>query len=148
MEAPEHVIDAETRAHILDAVLRQVIERYVDPDVAAKMEAAVRARIDAGEYDGIASGTELSELLTSQLQALSRDRHLWVTYSREPRPRAQSDDLTRDEREEFRRDGELTNFGFAQVHRLPGNVGYLRLHAFFPAAVARAGATAVAAMNF
>ena len=57
MEAPEHVIDAETRAQILDAVLRRVIERYVDPDVAAKMEAAVRARIDAGEYDGIASGT-------------------------------------------------------------------------------------------
>jgi retinol-binding protein 3 len=42
----------------------------------------------------------------------------------------------------------LTNFGFAKVQRLPGNVGYLRLHAFFPAAVARAGATAVAAMNF
>src|SRR5687768_3101452 len=59
MEASEHVIDAETRAQILDAALRRVIERYVDPDVAAKMEAAVRARIDAGEYDGIASGTEL-----------------------------------------------------------------------------------------
>jgi hypothetical protein len=48
MEAPEHVVDAETRAQILDAVLRQVSERYVDPYVAAKVEAAVRARIDAG----------------------------------------------------------------------------------------------------
>src|SRR5687767_11864680 len=50
--------DAERKA-VIDGVLEKVTKNYVFPDVAKKMEEAIRERQGKKEYDTIATGSEL-----------------------------------------------------------------------------------------
>lgn len=136
-------LDAATRAAAIAGVLDAVAAHYVFPDAAERMAEAVRARLAAGEYDGLTSTRAFCEALTAHLQAVCGDRHLRVVFDAEPRP-PRGGEPAPEEREEARRLGALRNYGFARVERLPGNVGYLDLRAF--ASPEDAGETAVAAM--
>src|SRR5262249_11866225 len=127
--------------------LQKLNESYVFPEVAKKMEAAVRARVDAKEYDGITSAKALAKALTDHLQEVSRDKHLRVSYSYDPLPlKKKPAGPSPQEGERMQASAARRNFGFEKVERLAGNVGYLDLRGFQnPEA---AGETAVAAMNF
>jgi retinol-binding protein 3 len=144
---PETAIDAATRTEVIEAILKKLNDFYVFPEVAKKMEAAIRERLQKKEYDQITSGMELAATLTRHLQDVSHDKHLRVSYSREPLPK---DDgrtgPTPEERERFRSMLSAQNFGFEKVERLTGNIGYLDLRGFAPPEFA--AETAVAAMNF
>jgi hypothetical protein len=148
-EAPraDLAVDAATRKAVIDGALKELNESYVFPEVAAKMEAAIRERARRGEYDAVTLGPVLADLLTLHLQEVSRDGHLRVRYSVEPIPaRVQRGEPTPDEIEQYKREARSVNFGFERVERLPGNVGYLDLRGFADATLA--GETAAAAMNF
>src|SRR5205085_3772593 len=85
--------------------------------------------------------------LTTDLQAVSHDKHLRVGYSSEPIPERQNaEEPTAEELDRFQTFLRQTNFGFEKVERLPGNVGYLDLRGFNPAQFA--ADTGAAAMNF
>jgi hypothetical protein len=138
-------IDAAMRADVINGVLQKLRDYYVFPDVAERMEEAIRLRLSNGEYDNITSGAALCETLTTHLREVSRDKHLRVLFSVLPRPTAPDKD--RAERwEEYRIASTLQNHGFHKVERLPGNIGYLDLRGFFSARFG--GETAGAAMNF
>ncbi|HVA88225.1 MAG TPA: S41 family peptidase [Chloroflexota bacterium] len=138
-------IDAPRRAAVIDALLSKLRAHYVFPEVAERMEEAVRGGVRNGDYDGITTGSALRERLTAHLQEVSHDRHLRVFFSAEPRPPRERGEPSAEERAEFRQHAALRNFGFERVERLAGNVGYLDLREFFPPEVG--GPTAVAAMN-
>ncbi|HZP84906.1 MAG TPA: hypothetical protein VFB21_24935, partial [Chthonomonadaceae bacterium] len=74
-------LDAAARASAIEGVLRCLNESYVFPDVAKKMEAAIRERAAHKEYDAIEDGSALAEQLTQDLRAVSHDLHLHVSYS-------------------------------------------------------------------
>jgi hypothetical protein len=146
-EQPDLTIDAAMRAQVIDGVVERLNKLYVFPEVAKKMEEAIRGRQHKGEYDKITSAAALSKMLTSHLQEVSHDKHLRVSYSFEARPvRKDSPERDPEERKQFLEFARFVNFGFEKVERLSGNVGYLDLRAFMGADVA--GETAVAAMNF
>src|SRR5947207_10566157 len=69
----ERQIDAAERKAVIDGVLEKVEANYVFPDVGKRMAAAVRARQEKKEYDGITSGPELAEALTKHLREISKD---------------------------------------------------------------------------
>jgi hypothetical protein len=48
---PDLKIDAATRQQVIDASLSALRERYVFPDVATKIEAAIRERVGAHVHD-------------------------------------------------------------------------------------------------
>src|SRR5687768_3008148 len=77
----EGKLDAAARDQAIDRVLKCVVDGYVDPDVARKMEQAVRERVARKEYAAIADGPALAEKLTGDLRAVSHDLHLRVHYS-------------------------------------------------------------------
>src|SRR5579863_10600638 len=144
---PDMTIDAKMRSDVIDGALKALNANYVFPDVAKKMEQAIRERQQRKEYDSITSARKFAETLADNLRAISHDGHLRVMYSAEVIPREQPNQEPSPEEIERRRAfGARINFGFEKVERLPGNIGYLDLRGFAPPAFS--GDTAAAAMNF
>jgi len=137
-------IDAATRQRVIDGAVAKLNEFYVFPDIASKMEQAIRARQKAGEYDAITNGDAFATKLTTHLREVSRDKHLNVNFSPAPAPRGvqpAGPDLAA-----MRRQMERMNCGFEKAERLPPNIGYLKFNMFGRADIC--GPTATAAMNF
>jgi hypothetical protein len=142
-------IDADRRTRVIEGVLAAVKKEYVFPDVAEKMEKAVRDRLARGEYNGLASAAALSQALTQHLQAVSRDKHLRVRFSVKPRPAMTNEkgEPTPELRKWMLERARRANFGFFRAERLAGNVGYLDLRFLFSPELG-GGEIAAAAMNF
>lgn len=146
-EQPDMTIDAATRAQVIAGVLKRLNDAYIFPEVAKKMEAAVRERVQKKEYDQMTSGSAFARKLTEDLQAVSRDKHLRVRYSHEAIPEGQQrGEPTAEERENYRRFSQRINHGFERIERLPGNIGYIDLRGFFDPELGKE--TVAAAMSF
>lgn len=146
-QQPDLTIDAATRTQVIEALLKRLNEAYVFPDVAKKMETAIRERVQNKEYDQITSAATLARTLTENLQAVSHDKHLRVRYSSQPIPvREENKEPSAEERENFRRFANRINHGFEKLERLRGNIGYIDLRGFFDPELG--GETVAAAMNF
>jgi hypothetical protein len=125
---------AASRQQLIDQLIREVDNRYAIPDMAKKVAASLRAQQKRGAYDGMTSARQLSEALTQEMQATSRDRHLRVIYSEtiiperkpdgEPSPEDVAANLAM---------MRSSNFGVEKIERLPFNIGYLELVGFAPA---------------
>lgn len=123
-------LDAATRAQVIDNVVAAMNERYVFPDVARKVEAALRDPAQRRALD-TDDPKAFAQRLTEALQAQTRDKHLRVMASEQPVPdpteahRPAAEDIAR-----FKAQEEARNFGVERVERLPGNIGYLELRGF------------------
>lgn len=123
-----------SRQQLIDKLIKEVNSSYVFPDLAKKVDASLRAQQKRGVYDSITSAQKLSEVLTNELQATTRDRHLRVTYSEavipasEPNTEPAADDVAR--KLAMMRS---SNFGVEKIEHLPFNIGYLELVGFAPA---------------
>jgi CubicO group peptidase (beta-lactamase class C family) len=137
-------LDAATRKAVIEGALKNLNDAYVFPEIAKKMEAAIRARVERKEYEQITNPQMLVSMLTAHLQEVSHDKHLRVVFNREGFPQRQQPGKAELEKE--RAAASLLNFGFQKVERLEGNVGYIDLRGFQEADWA--AETAAAAMNF
>lgn len=146
-QQPDMTIDAMTRSAIIDVLLKELNDTYVFAETAKKMETDIRARIGAKEYDTITSARAFAEKLTSDLQAISKDKHIRVRYSHQVLPSRQDRrEPTAAETEQSKWFNRRINYGFEKVERLNGNVGYIDLRGFSDE---EAGAeTVAAAMTF
>lgn len=137
---PERVshISAEERETVIEESLEKLNDYYVFPETALKMERAIRARLERGEYAGITSGAALSEKLTADLREVSRDKHLAVVFFPDGVP-----DFAAAAPEQT----APTNYGFGTVERLEGNVGYVEILGLVDPSVAEAAEKATATMN-
>lgn len=141
------VIDQTMRTSVVDAVARYSEDNYVFPDRAREIARAIRRHQENGDYDDITSADALATRLTSDLQAVTPDRHLKVMFSAEPRPMQETPgEPSAEEKAERRRGAVRRNFGIERAEHLDGNVGYLKLTKFDEAALG--GETLAAAMRF
>lgn len=146
-QQPDLTIDASVRTQVIEATLKRLNDSYVFPEMAKKMETAIRERMQNKEYDAITSAATLARTLTEHLQAVSRDKHLRVRYSAQPIPvREERKEPSAEERESFRRFVTRVNHGFEKIERLRGNIGYMDFRGFFDPELG--GETVAAAMNF
>jgi C-terminal processing protease CtpA/Prc len=141
-------VDATQRTKVIEAVLKELEESYVFPDVAKKMRETVEGAIKDKKYDAVETGQELATKLTGQLQEVSKDKHLRVMCSTDKLPArpAKEEKPPPKDQERMRQGGEKLNGGYRRVERLAGNVGYLQVDAFMHPDVA--ADPAAAAMNF
>jgi retinol-binding protein 3 len=138
-------IDGAERARAIDGAIANLNEFYVYPDVAKKMEEAVRAHQKHGDYDSVTDGEMFAQRLASDLLAVSHDRHLNVNFSilRIPdQPPGPNPDAAAQNRKRL----EQSNCGFERVEVLPRNVGYLKFNGFFDPDIC--GPTVTAAISF
>lgn len=141
-------IDPVYKNKVIDRVLNSLLKNYVFPEVAREMEKDIKRRMAAGEYESIAEGPALAGKLTSDLQFVSRDSHLRVSYSPQPIPNEPEGitEPTPELLEQLKREFSRDNFGCAEVRILRGNVGYLKFNYFLDPKIA--GDTYTGALNF
>ena len=138
-------LDAAEKQRVIDGVAQNLKESYVYPDLAQKMEDALRSNRKAGDYDTITDGDVFANRLTKDLRAVSHDRHLGVNFS-PVKLQPQDNKPNADEETEYRKEMERSNCEFQKVEVLPRNIGYLKFNAFADPSIC--GPTVVAAMNF
>ncbi|MDF2630081.1 MAG: carboxy-terminal protease [Symbiobacteriaceae bacterium] len=128
---------------LIESLVKHLHEQYVDPEVAARIEAHIRPQM--AEYAALESGEALSRRLTAELRSF--DDALEVVYSAEAfPPQPEPKPPTPEQFKVMDLAIGLDNGGFHKVERLPGNVGYMEVKGFAPPEVA--GETAAAAMAF
>ena len=135
-----HAQAAATRQEIASVVSRAAAEidaKYVDASVARAMADTLRRKLARGGYAAVTELRALCDILSADVQRVSHDLHLRFVYSAEPRDVSREGAATDTAgegayMEQVRAEGLTRNFGFDQVARLPGNIGYVRLSTFFP----------------
>jgi hypothetical protein len=127
-------MDPAARAQLIDALIRELNAYYVFPDVARKLELALREKQKNGDYDRAVDAQGLATLLTTDLRAVGRDLHLGVRVSDKPLPPQPTGERTASPADEarFQARAKEMNYGIGKVEKLPGNIGYLEMHGFGP----------------
>src|SRR5205823_3944951 len=111
-------VDSAERQRVIDGIAKNLKESYVYPNLAEKMEDAIRANQKRGEYDAITDPDAFANRLTKDLQAVGHDKHLGVNYSPVKLPSEGSKPSTEEEAR-FRKMLEQTNCSFEKVEILP-----------------------------
>jgi len=142
----EPPLDSATRNMVIDELLKQLNRVYVLPDVAKKMELAIRARQAKKEYDAITNGPELARALTEHLHQVRNDDHLSVEYFASAIPYDSEKPPDPADVRRFEENGRRRNYEYRKVERLDGGIGLLEVDGFYPEEMAKD--TIVAAMSF
>jgi hypothetical protein len=140
-------VDAKIRTQVVEAAIREMNEGYVFPEVAKVLEADLRKKLAAGEYN-VAQYNDpkaFADRLTADVQAITKDKHLRVRHSPTALGPMRHEEPTPAELEDMRKRAAAQNFGFERVERLRFNIGYLDLRGFMNAEIA--GHKASAAMT-
>jgi hypothetical protein len=124
-------MDETELADVVDQVRALVQERYIFPDVAAKVSAVLAAGLAGRRYP--ANLPALAAAVTADLQSVNGDKHLRLKYHEQAiAARTPGDDTA--EYAAMARWADQTCGGVACAQRLAGNVGYLDLRpVLFPA---------------
>jgi hypothetical protein len=112
------------RTEVLEELIELVERMYVSPDTAALVATHLRARATAGAYDALTERGALAEALTSDLQAITGDGHLYVRDASTGGPVAGAAGMPA---AAPAADDDPAALGFSRVERLPGNVGYIEI---------------------
>lgn len=127
------------KSRVIDSISQKLKTLYVYPEVAEKMSKQLHTNAEKGQYTNIKDPNAFAERLTTDLLAVSHDKHLSVHF--DPRPVEQHPVM--EENPELARS---RNFGFKELRILDGNIGYLNLSYFEDPS--KGGVTATTAMNF
>jgi hypothetical protein len=129
-------LTAAVRAQVIDRALAALARDYIFPDIAQKIAERIRAHVAAGRYARVASGPRLAAALTADLRAASRDKHIVVFYSAAPLAGELGTGAAVAADHAARTHAHVASFNafISKVERLAGNIGYLRIDAFVPAA--------------
>jgi len=131
------------RAAVVASLGQQLKANYVFPDLAEKLAAATAAKQAQGGYNAATTPAEMSEALTNDLVEIGHDKHFRVVFDpgyTAPPAGAKvvpSSEQVASNRQEMAR----LAYGLDRVQRLPGNVGYLEVRGFGPAAIVGAAYT-------
>ncbi len=141
-------LGAEEKKAVVSAVADVLAKQYVFPETARKMGDLIKKNLKTGKYSAIDDAQAFAAMLTEDLRAVSRDRHLGVRYAPERILEMRTPDEARKKAaEEFRKKlARLENHGFREIRILSGNVGYLKFNQFSDAQ--EAFQVAVGAMAF
>jgi hypothetical protein len=127
-DVPMRAVGQDERALVINAVLAKLQQLYVYEQIAREMDAAIRGHEAAGAYDRLNDAARFAEMLTRDLQAVSRDKHLVVSATAEPiATSGASGSATTTQHLPA---DEPTPCAFVNVGRLAGNVGYLKFDSF------------------
>jgi len=151
MEAQQKVaqLTSKEQKTVVDSVGNKLNANYVFPEIARKMATNINSKYKSGAYKSIVDPQEFASRLTEDLQAISNDKHIRVTFAPDriaEQKQAVSEEDSIAFLNRYIKNLKRNNFGFKEVKIMAGNIGYLDLRSFSD--VAYGGETAVAAMNF
>lgn len=150
MHPNDEKITPEVRQVVVEKLAQLLLKNYPFPELAVKMAAHIRERLNSGGYEDCETPPELGQHLTNDLREISCDLHLAVFYDSEEATRIvekrSQDPMDEAYESDWWRRVHSDNFGLQKIEYLIGNIGYIDIRFFAP--VNLAGHVAVAAMNF
>ena len=138
--------DTENHIKVIRLLSEKLRTYYIFPDVAEKICAGLQKHLDSGDYDDITEGEFFAYALTTHMQEICQDEHLWVKWHLESLPDEETLRLSETWREAQQLQAKVNNYGFYRVERMAGNIGYADIRHFHRPSWG--GEIAVAAMNF
>lgn len=121
------------KAAVVAALNNTLAANYAFPETTRKIDPALRDHLAKGDYDAITTKEDLAHRLTDDLLKISGDLHFfvgvnrkWVADFRVKDVPARKDEIGKAELGRL----EESNFGFDEVRRLSGNIGYIRFSYF------------------
>lgn len=132
-EAPK--VTAEMRSKVVAHLDTELKNRYVFPDVAARIASDLDAGLKTGRYDRDITTKAFADHLSRDIRASGNDRHLMVQFAPKFKapPEGEPPPATKADLDEAHAWIAKDGAGIAAVRRLPGNIGYIDLRAFPPA---------------
>ena len=85
------LVDATTRQQVVESTIREMNALYVFPEMAKKVEAALRSQQKAGAFEQQTTANGFADKMTEALQAVTKDKHIRMRYSAEPLDDRQAD---------------------------------------------------------
>ena len=142
-------VDAKIRRAAIEGVINRMHQHYVSPETAARVEARLRAQLQDGSYDQITSAREFARAVSKTLIETANDRHLRMRFFAEPLEFGfEPEDDPKAYKAEQAREALAESGGVAKFERMAGNIGYLKIDYFPPAAyVADLYAAAMTLLN-
>lgn len=144
-------LSGKEQQEVIDSITTILEASYIFPEVASKMNTVLLNKYKKGSYKKNDDPNEFAQILTKDLQSVSKDLHLRVRFDPNGIAQMRNASLSAEDSIAFaksrlnaRRAG---NYGFREVRILDGNIGYLNLTGFSNVDE-EAGAVAQAAMNF
>lgn len=139
----------DDRTAIVASLNAALKANYAFPETAEKIAPVLQEHLVNGDYDKATTEAELAQRLTDDLVKVSGDLHFfvgvdanWVADFRANADPARKSEIRKEEMARLAQ----TNFGFDEVSRLSGNVGYIRFSYFADPELAYD--TAASAMQF
>ncbi len=123
-QMPPAPLDPAERRAVVETAGELLTANYIFPDRAVEAKARLDAALAAGEYNAIATPQAFADKLTADLQAVTHDKHMRVFFNAGPPPAPPAAAAA----------PPRANAGFVRVDRLKGNIGYIKLQGFPPAA--------------
>lgn len=142
--SPQTNITQEVKKITITEIARLLKEHYIFLNVAENCIHRLQTKLNAGVYDGVSDKKMFAELLTTELQNVSRDKHLEVRVRRTKVIKRKTTDPIADQFEQQKR-RQKNNYYFKKVEILEGNIGYIDLRAFCSLLAKK---TAASAMQF
>lgn len=143
------VMSASDKAVVVAMLNDTLKANYAFPDIAQRIAPLLQEHLKNGDYDPATTKEAFATKLTEDLVKISGDLHFAVGVDRawvaETRAKADPSRKAAIRQDELRR-LEATNFGFDEVARLNGNIGYLKFSYFADPELSYD--TAAAAMRF
>ena len=152
--APDPAALSSIVERVVDSVARVTEQNYVFADTGRMVADYLRKQLRDGAYRSVVELAQLADRLTTDMQAVNSDRHLYVTYgggSGSPSDAGPVRQVV------IRRAGEVSppdvwaqraNYDFNSLQRLAGNVGYLSVFQLSSRGAEEAFAVVDAAMAF
>ena len=137
------------KSKIINKISSLLKENYIFPDTAKKMSDYIKTKLTSGGYDSVSDAMMFSQILTMDLQSISKDRHLRVRYNPEMAEnlkKMKENDVEPDDDKQFVENMKYENYAFKKAERLEGNIGYIVFNNFAPSKYSKE--TIAAAMNF
>lgn len=128
---------------VLSDITSKVKEYYVDKDTYKKVDSFFQSQIKSGALNEI-SKKDLAVFLTENLKTTTKDKHFFVKYIENYTVERQGNEKKIQQLYNFH--NSLENYGFENVQRLEGNIGYINFKGF--AESSSSSKTLAAAMNF
>lgn len=128
------VTATEQRA-VIDTIARVLNSNYVFPETAKAMADFLSNNLKQGTYTPVTDPTLFSERLTSDLQSISKDKHIRVRLNPDFIKEVKAKQLQSVGGDKFTptllEQWKTNNYGFKEVRILEGNIGYIDLRNFF-----------------
>lgn len=137
----DRIIEKEEVLEFINNAIPIIKDKYVFPDVAVEIAKQLKENLELGKYDSSYTYEEFKKVIEEDLQSANGDKHLHIHIQEKVTEEIDQDEM----RQEYIRMAEKNNFGFHRIERLPGNVGYIDLRAFYDNEVA--SETAVNGLN-